>query len=144
MPTWRCSVPGGPMGKGRPRARVVNGRPVMYSHKPTDTWEARAAVVLSDAWEGGPLEGGCVVRVLALFPRPGRLRWKTKPMDRSPHMTKPDVDNIAKIVLDAMQRAGVLRDDRSVWELAIRKCYAAGDEPPRTEVRIDWSAGSVP
>ena len=117
MNTWRCTIPGSPMGKGRPRVAAVNGRPRVYPHKPTEVWEARAAVVLGDAWPDGAIEEGCSVRVLAIFPRPGRLRWKRRPMVRCPHLTKPDVDNVAKIVLDSLQRAGVIRDDRSVWDL---------------------------
>lgn len=144
MPTWRCTVPGPPMGKGRPRVASINGRPRVYPHKPTEQWEARAAVVLSDAWSGAPLEVGCVVRILAIFPRPGRLKWKRKPMPRCPMLTKPDSDNIGKIALDSLQRSGVIRDDRQVWEIAVRKVHGAADEPPRMEVRIEWDAETVP
>ncbi len=52
------------------------------------------------------------------------------------HTVKPDVDNLAKQLLDAMTRMGFWEDDRQVVELAGRKRY---DTTPRwlVEVRGD-------
>ena len=50
--------------------------------------------------------------------------------------SKPDVDNIAKIVLDSLVRACVLADDNLVVELVAVKKWAAIGEPGRVEVEL--------
>ncbi len=47
-----------------------------------------------------------------------------------PTPVKPDVDNLAKIIMDAMVDAGLLEDDRFVCELHVtRQIHAVGDVP---------------
>jgi Holliday junction resolvase RusA-like endonuclease len=47
-----------------------------------------------------------------------------------PTPVKPDVDNLAKIIMDAMVDAGILEDDRFVCELHVtRQIHAVGDVP---------------
>jgi len=51
---------------------------------------------------------------------------------------KPDADNIAKGVLDALVRAGVLADDAPVAELEVRKFYnIQKSEPPAVIITIE-------
>jgi len=86
--------------------------------------------------QGGPLECPLAVRMLLLFPRPGRLRWKTLPMPRCPHTTRPDAENVAKAVLDAL--TGLLWvDDAQVFDLRVKKLYAAGEEQAGVYVEMD-------
>ena len=55
---------------------------------------------------------------------------------REPRCAKPDCDNLAKAVLDALN--GVLwQDDSQVVELSVSKWYAAGDESPRTTIDVE-------
>jgi Holliday junction resolvase RusA-like endonuclease len=48
----------------------------------------------------------------------------------------PDVDNIAKTVLDGCNHAGVWGDDRQVAELVARKVWCAVGEVARVEVSV--------
>lgn len=49
------------------------------------------------------------------------------------HTKKPDLDNMAKQLKDAMSRTGVWGDDRQVVSLRCSKCYAA---VPHWEVAV--------
>lgn len=57
--------------------------------------------------------------------RPKRLR-AGQPTE--PHLVRPDVDKLARGVLDALVSAGVLSDDRIVVHLLARKRYAEEGE----------------
>lgn len=135
---WSATIPGEPIGKGRPRATVRGGFVRTYTPKRTADWERDAAVMLANKWSGAPLEGPASVSLLALFPRPQRMIWKRKPMPREPFTRSPDVDNVAKAVLDALEKAGVLSNDKLVWSLDCVALYCDGDESPRVIVRVGW------
>lgn len=49
------------------------------------------------------------------------------------HTVKPDVDNLAKQLLDAMTRLRFWDDDRQIVELTCRKRY---EEEPRWEICV--------
>jgi Holliday junction resolvase RusA-like endonuclease len=109
-----------------------------YTPKKTAQWEGAAASTLMDQWCARPLDGPVSVGILALFPRPQRMIWKRKPMDREPYCQKPDTDNVVKAVLDAMEKAGVVMNDKQVWSVDCVALYCSGDESPRVEVRVGW------
>jgi Holliday junction resolvase RusA-like endonuclease len=73
--------------------------------------------------------------------RPQSLRRRKDPRGRMWCATKPDADNAAKLMMDAIVKAGVLTDDTRVVELVVRKWYAAIEpvEQPHTDVQV-WSA----
>jgi len=135
---WRAVIPGPPVGKGRPRATVRGGHVRTYTPKKTAHWEAVAASTLMAGWDGPPLDCPVSVGILALFPRPQRMLWKRKPMPREPYCQTPDLDNVCKALLDSLQRAGVVRDDKFVWSMDCLALYCDGEETPRIEVRVGW------
>ena len=139
MNEWRAIIPGPPIGKGRPRATVRGGHVRTYTPKRTQQWEAVAASTLMVEWAEAPLDGPVSVGILALFPRPQRMVWKRKPMPREPYIQAPDIDNVAKACLDALQKAGCVRDDKTVWSLDCIALYCSGDEAPRVELRVGWT-----
>lgn len=103
-------------GKPKPTASV-------YHPKEYTDWQAEAAAAVADVMsvfpDGTfPIEGPATVGLIITVARP-----KTTKL---PH-PKPDVDNYAKPVLDAMTKAGVFRDDSQVAMLAVLKKW--GDEP---------------
>lgn len=48
-----------------------------------------------------------------------------KPRHGLPHLHRPDADNLAKLALDQVVRAGLLKDDSSVSSLVVTKTWAA-------------------
>jgi Holliday junction resolvase RusA-like endonuclease len=63
------------------------------------------------------LEGGLFVGLEFTLPT------KQKDLEGQPHISRPDADNLAKLVLDCLMRAGLIGDDATVSCLLIRKTY---------------------
>lgn len=127
-------VPGVPIPQ--PRPRVFGGVAVSAPKgHPVIAYKEAVNVAAWIAWnQRPPLTGPVAVELLFLMPRPSALRWKTKPMPRLPHTAKPDADNLAKAVLDALALLWV--DDNQVFRLNASKWIAAGGEEPGTIVRV--------
>lgn len=131
-----ATVPGPPVGKGRPRVTRTGHA---YTPKKTRAWENGAALVFAPAWGGtepavGPLE----VEVVAV-----KARRKTdKTPGRFLRIVKPDADNVTKCVLDALQLAGVIKDDSHVSIVRAISLHAAAGEDPCVEVKV-WRLDSV-
>lgn len=140
--TFTATIPGDPRGKGS--VRVYNGR-AMKDAK-TAEYMTRAILAFQSAADGWTrLDGPWWVELRCFVDRPARLIPKAKARTAQPPSEafvapcKPDVDNVAKAVLDALVQAGIVADDKACVSLRVRKFYAAvGDSP---EVRV--ALGSV-
>ena len=131
-----CLVPGPPIGKGRPRAAKMGGHVRLYPPKKTDDWERSSALIMRNAWMRAPSDDLCKAEIVAVFSRPKRLLRKKDPEARMWHGSKPDIDNVAKSVLDSLVMAGVIRDDTQVVFLTARSVYASKSEGPCVEVKL--------
>ena len=131
-----------PLGKGRPRATVQGGKARVYTPTATANWEHFAADELRFYMAGKPAMAGPLgCEIVAVFPRTAALLAKNKigykyPTWRLPHTVKPDADNIAKSVLDAVEKAGIILDDKQIALLTVGKHWAMISEQPCVEVRI--------
>jgi len=129
----RFIIPGPPVGKGRPRFARATGR--AYTPKGTAEWERACAMLGRHAWDGSaPFDGLCRLEVTAVMPRPKRLLRKRDPQERFFCGSKPDADNILKIVADSLQLAGIVRRDETIVQMYIEKLYASKTEGPCVEV----------
>lgn len=122
--------------KGSARAFVAGGRAVVTSaNRNVKAWQQLVALGASDAIRVGRrgLTDG-PVRVIVTFhlPRPKKYARRGGAIA---HTTKPDVDKLARCVLDALT-AIVFRDDAQVVELVARKEYAAVDAPASCDVCV--------
>lgn len=130
-------IPGAPVGKGRPRVALRGGHPHAYTPQPTAAWEAKAVWLARNQWgRQPPAEVPVFLDVVAVCARPQRLLRRRDPDGRIWRTSKPDGDNVLKIVADALVAAGVLRDDVFVVDWHCRCVYAARDEGPSVEVRV--------
>lgn len=87
---------------------------------------------------GRELLGSIPISVFIQFvlPRPKSKIRKLSDNPRYHHCSKPDIDNVTKAVLDALQGI-VWRDDSCIAELHTVKLVAAGDELPSVEVTVN-------
>lgn len=115
------TIPGKPQGKARPRVRRDG-----HAYTPTQTAQYEEFVRFCWRCAGAvKLDGAIRALILARCPVPKRDSKKTqdaKIVGEIPCTIKPDCDNIAKIVLDALN--GLAYDDDSqVTELEVHKLY---------------------
>lgn len=133
MVVVELTVPGVPIGQPRQR-HTLSGRNYLPKDHPVNAFKAGLRLAWANSG-GHPINGACHVRILAVFPRPARLIWKTRPMLQQPHAAKPDADNVAKAVLDALTNLA-WKDDSIVSDLTVHKRIAAGGEQPHVLVEI--------
>ena len=146
MIAWRPAldfvVPGQPVPKARPRfARTKGGGVRTYTSNQTTAFETKIALFASSIrWKGYLAPSGVPVRldILAIFERPKRLNRKRDPEGLVPHAVRPDIDNVAKAVLDGLSKAParIFIDDGQVQVLRIEAFYAEKGKGPRTEVKL--------
>lgn len=126
-----------PMGKQRPRI-VSKGRfSTAYTPKPTRDWTTSAQKQIRKLWTGEPIPAGVplALRLVSVHKRPQRLMRKKDPVERLWKATKPDSDNVAKIVMDSLNGL-VWTDDAQVCELSVSQFYAAKGESSHVEVEV--------
>ena len=143
------SIPGQPVGKGRPRASIRGfGTPkahiAMHTPQKTATWEASAAWALRGEWRGQPpIDRPVAVTVWAVGVRPKSEIPSARKLATAPELagrlwrpTKPDVDNVIKAALDALVNAGVLRDDVLVVDVRGLSLWASLTEGPSVAIEV--------
>ena len=130
------TVYGEPVGKGRPRFARRGNFVSTYSPQKTKTYEdeirlmAKAAMGASEALET-PITVAIYIRVG--IPKSFSKQKRKDALANIERPTKkPDIDNIAKCFLDAMNGI-VYLDDKQVVSLHITKVYA---ETPAVEVMV--------
>ena len=114
-------VPGQPVGKGRPR--FGNGR--AYTPAKTRQYEKRIAdAAFVEMAEMEPAETPVKLVILAQFDIPKSwAKWRKEAATVGVYRPgRPDIDNIAKAVLDAFNGI-VYLDDAQVYDLQIKKTY---------------------
>ena len=139
-----------PRGKGRPR---MTRSGIVYTPKATRAWEATLAALAEKKRPKEVIEGPLRVDVVSVQPRPQSMvaQWKRPRAEGYGDGTykhplgllwcpqKPDVDNVAKGVLDALK--AFWRDDKQVVELRAVSVYAEQTGRPRVIVRIREHVG---
>jgi crossover junction endodeoxyribonuclease RusA len=128
----RAVIPGTPAPKGSLRCRRDPNHRLIEDNKKTKPWRDTIARWTRAKWpEGQQADPGQPVGAEITFTieRPkyhyGTGRNAAVVKDSAPRFpwAKPDIDKLVRLVLDALQDAGVLPDDHQVVELAARKAY---------------------
>lgn len=135
--TVKFTVLGEPQGKGRPRFRTVAGHAQTYTPKETVNYENLIATEYRRQCGDYmfPENAEIDLRIVAYFGIPASKSKKTKEKMRSGLMRptkKPDVDNIVKIISDALNGVAYL-DDKTVVAAQIQKFYS---DRPRLVVSV--------
>jgi Holliday junction resolvase RusA-like endonuclease len=138
MSALTFQVSGEPKGQPRPRAfaRKMGNVHVarFYDSDVADTWKRQVALAITHAvnlskW--APTEAPVAVELRFAMPRP-KSHFGAKGLKPSApqfHAGKPDVDNLAKLVMDQITKsARVWRDDSQVVSLRCDKFWAVGDD----------------
>lgn len=136
-----------PQGSKRPLRNKHTGRIHMVeSSKKLPAWRAdvrEAATRLM--FGGGPLDGAAFVGLIFYLPRPkghfgtGRNAGLLKPSAPAYPTGRPDIDKLARAVLDAITGV-IIRDDAQVVSVSAGKLYATNGRGPCVEISVEEDA----
>lgn len=130
------TIPGTPVGKGRPKFARRGNFVTTYTPEKTATYENLIKVKAEEAMQGRTLIDGAVdVRVWIWVTPPASWSQKKQRAALAHQIfptTKPDVDNVIKGIFDAMNEI-VWKDDKQVVDLNVVKRYA---ETARASVQV--------
>jgi Holliday junction resolvase RusA-like endonuclease len=101
-----------------------------------------ATIILRSQWGAAALEGPVAVELVFVHSRPQRLCRKKDAHGRLWRDRRPDIDNLCKSALDAIQAAGIVADDGQVAVLEGRDMYGAKGESGKVEISV-WRLGEM-
>lgn len=148
--TLSLFVAGTPVPKGRPRTRVVQPKDSarawaqIYNPHETVGWEEMVIVQVRQQLVGlqlaeprlgqleMPLWGRGLLSLRFNLPRPKSLPKKVL----FPVKSKSDWDNLAKSVQDALQGAGLIKNDAMVTDGSVAKRFAEPGHPTGVEIEL--------
>lgn len=135
-PYVKFSVPGSPRGKGRPKFARRGKFIKTYTDKETASYENLVKMKAADAMEIGkdefgsrykPLLNGAVkvrIRIFVLVPKSYSKKQRSLALEGMVRpTTKPDIDNVIKIIFDAINGV-VWLDDKQVVDCRTTKFYS--------------------
>ena len=131
---------GTPKGQPRPRAFSRGGRAAVFDPGTAEGWKAQVAIACA-VLEGKLLDGPLMVDLRFVMPRPKShfgVRGLRPSRSQRVFAKKPDADNLAKAVLDAMSVIQVWKDDDQVSDLLVRKRWAGEGSPAGCRIRV-WT-----
>lgn len=121
MSEIKLFIAGLPVGKGRPRFARRGNYVTAYTPEKTRAWEQVVKDYCTLNRPRQTPQGPAIVYLTFILPRP-----KSLPKKITHHTKKPDLDNLAKAVLDAMQGSFFVSDSQ-ITSLALFKTY--GERP---------------
>lgn len=110
----------------QPRPRMVRATGRTYNPPTADAWKAAVKATWRAAYEQA-LDRHLHLRLVFYMPRPkAHLTSKGQLTKSAPqfHAQKPDIDNLAKAVMDALTDCGAYKDDCQIVELRVSKHWA--------------------
>lgn len=134
------TIPGAPRGKGRPRFAKRGNFVKTYTDAKTVSYENLVAYAGAEAMRGRPPIKGAVnvsMDVNVGIPASWSKKKKQAAIDGEIRpTTKPDLDNIIKAVMDALNDV-VWQDDKQVVQLQVAKYYSEKPQVIMVVTQID-------
>ncbi|NFO71596.1 RusA family crossover junction endodeoxyribonuclease [Clostridium botulinum] len=127
-------IDGKPMGKQRPRFNSKTGN--TYTPDKTVNYENWVKLCYQQQCKGEKLTGKIAASIMAYYPIPkntSKIKKNYMLLGIERPTKKPDVDNIAKVILDSLN-SFAYDDDKQIVTCGISKWYG---EDPRVEVILE-------
>lgn len=132
----RLTIEGEPVGKGRPRVTTRGNFAHAYTPKKTKNYERLVMNAFFNTYTSNDqLSGPVEANIESYFSIPKSTNKKTRKLMLSNkifHTKKPDIDNIAKSVLDSLNGLAY-EDDSQIVKLSGIKLYS---DNPRVELYL--------
>lgn len=129
------TVPGQPVGQGRPRFARRGKYVATYDPKKSRNYKSLVTMCCQRAYSGKPIDCPTEVHISAYFEVPKSYSKKRREECLIGHefpTKKPDIDNIIKGILDAMNGVAYA-DDKNIICIQAMKWYA---KVPKVEVEV--------
>lgn len=128
MKTYQFVVEGQPKGKGRPRFTTSGGYPRTYTPNETRQYEELIRECFFEQVKE-PVDRDKIdtIQILAYYQVPASESKKRKQLmidGKIPPTVKPDLDNVIKVVLDALNGLAY-NDDKQLLNIYASKFYGA-------------------
>lgn len=122
---YEFEVPGKVTGKARPRVNTLTGR--AYTPENTKDYEMLIKQYFKIKYpKFETLEGRIKVKIIAYFKPPKQTSKRQVELMLENNISptkKPDIDNIIKIILDALNKMA-FRDDSQITKIEVEKMYS--------------------
>lgn len=110
------------------KVSIVNGRPVFYEPAAVKAAKKVLLAALTEHVPEGPLTGALLLHAVWLYPAGKSHKAGTW------RVTRPDTDNIEKLLKDCMTKCGFWKDDAQVVKEIVEKRWS--DEPTGIQIEI--------
>ena len=118
---------------GRAKAHVYEPG---NKHSPARQWKSDIRWTVKQQMKDKALIGGPVQLLCTFYmPRTKELSKDKHSAGRIPHVVKPDLENMVKLLQDALTGV-VIVDDKQICVLGAAKYYHAKEAGPRVEITI--------
>ena len=135
MRTYEITVPGAPVGEARARSFLRAGVMRHARTKKAASYRERVQFFAHAAIrQRGMILGPVAVHIYAWHALPAG-QHRADPVPAAHCVVKPDADNIAKAIMDALNGIAY-EDDRQVCNLHVVKRRCAQGEEPRVQVYV--------
>ena len=132
---YEFEVPSKIIGKGRPRLNTYTGSG--YTPTRTKDYETLIEQYFIMKYPGyKTIEGRVIVRIKAFFEIPkstSNMQREQMLQNAISPTKKPDIDNIVKIILDAMNKFA-FKDDTQIVKLEVEKLYSSDEEKLQIQI----------
>lgn len=110
--------------------RHVGGGRMIESSKKLPAWRQAVTQAARPVTPGTPLDCPVSVRAIIWVPKPQRPRFDV------PATQQADLDKIQRSIGDAIEVAGIIRNDARIIRWEAEKRYATPDNPPGAHITI--------
>jgi Holliday junction resolvase RusA-like endonuclease len=132
MVKFLLTIPAEPIAQGRPRLSSRGGFARAYDPPKSRSWKALVAdfaeKAMKDQGITKPMEGPLMVKIRFGFPLP-KSQYRKNPKPMMWHMKRPDLDNLYKGVIDAMEGIVYPRDSEIVKVIMDKVIVPQGEAP---------------
>ena len=140
-------VLGEPKSQPRPKAMRRGSFVHIYTPATAKAWKGLVASAAKPFLSAAPIEGPLSLSLSFRFARP-KSHFTSKgaltKSARETHTTKPDADNLAKAVMDALTDVGLWRDDTQITQLSVEKDYCLPGESEGLTLTLSRRLGRWP
>lgn len=137
----RLIIPGDPVAWQRAGLNRKTG--TIYTRQKPKSFETLVKEIAYENFKEPPYKGPVTLSVSFYFTRPKSKTYKKKKNLLEFKTTKPDLDNLIKIIMDSL--SGIIyRDDAQIVMLSAKKFICGENDKPHTEIVINFIGEKSP